>query len=108
MGHTYGFGLKIVGFPTTPWSRMISEGVLHFSASSQPERSGNPGRAPDGTYGPVDVSVGTGWLFWDRPGYRPPIGTAGTGEIEPNSAQMTSRCVPPPLAQMDIFDLYIF
>ena len=42
------------------------------------------------------MSVGTGWLFWDWPGSRPPVGTAGTGEIEPNPAQMTSRCVGPP------------
>ena len=42
------------------------------------------------------MSVGTGWLFWDRPRSRPPVGTADTGEIEPNPAQMTSRSVGPP------------
>ena len=42
------------------------------------------------------MSVGTGGLFWDRSGSRPPIGTAGTVEIEPNPPQMTSRSVGPP------------
>ena len=42
------------------------------------------------------MSVGTGGLFWDRPGCRPPIGTAGTVEIDSNPPQMTSGGLGPP------------
>ena len=42
------------------------------------------------------MSAGTGGLFWDRRGCRPPFGTAGTSEIDSNPPQMTSGSLGPP------------